>query len=151
MERFGRFSHGKWFFLFVITFVISGFNCYPELIYALFGRDAVAEVKSVRQFIPPFQRRSIWGDDTKLAVTYEFLEPDLTQRKGFDVVSVKWQSTPTVNVRYTPGEGGRSRLAENKPWIWMVVFWISTVGTVTFCILVWHYYQKDYEPREVKE
>lgn len=116
----------KWLVLCAVLFVISCFFAYAEFVYLTFGRDARAAITatSIVQ-----GRRS-----QRLRVDYQFTEPDGTQRTGSDLVSTAWTipATRLVDVRYTPGPEGRSRLAENANWIWLAVFAISVTSIIAF-------------------
>ena len=122
-------ARAKWLLIGVVVLLISGCISYGEVAYYLNGHDADADITKA------YESRSRRGR-TRLTVEYAFTEPDGTRRTGQDTVSTS-SSVPRagkVPVRYTPGEGGSSRLAGQVNWVGLALFAISAGCVAIFGI-----------------
>ena len=118
-------------------FIVSCFVCYGELTYLIRGREITGTVIKVYETHSRF--RSAGFD-----VEFAFTEPDGTPRDGMDHVGLDMWLQPgaTVDIQYTPGKAGRSRVAGFVNWfcIGVVVVTISLVGFSSF--RVWREYSQ---------
>lgn len=131
MDSDSELARAKWLLIAGAIFLVSGCVSWGEVVYLLFGRDAQADVTKAYEVT----RRGRFGvgGRTRLTVEYSFSEPDGTRRTGTDTVPTDWFDQPggKVEVRYTAGANGSSRLAGHVNWVGLGFFGLS-VGLLGF-------------------
>jgi hypothetical protein len=131
MDAENEIARAKWLLAAGVLFVVSCFVSYRELTYLLRGQQTQASVTQAYEIT----RKEHFGlTETKsLTVEYAFTEPDGTHRADSDTVNADWPLPPSrkVAVQYTPGAGGRSRLAGHVNWFG-IGFFVVSLGVLGF-------------------
>lgn len=120
----------KWLIFAGLAFLVSSFFAWTELRYALWSRTTEAEVVDV------FETETIGRRGRRipvLAVEYRFTDEAGVPRFERDEVARGWQppANRRVAIEYFPGENGGSRLAGNRNWRSLVVFF-GTLAVLAF-------------------
>ena len=121
---------------------------YAELAYLLSGHETTANV--TKAYETTIRGRFGIGRGTKIVVDYTFAEPDGTRRTDSCNMSSDWIPTQQVTVRYTPGANGRSRIAGEVNWIWIIIFAASIASIGFFGFRLWREFQEGDKPRKVR-
>jgi hypothetical protein len=112
----------KWLLVGVVMFLVTGCMTYSEAALLVAGHDGQA---TVVQSFETRRRRS-----TRLTVEYEFTDRLGNKRKEQSTVS---RHTPvparggTIDIRYTDGQRGHSRLSGHVNWVAVGFFGVSVL------------------------
>jgi len=103
--------------LFGIWFIISTFICYGELIYLIRGQVASGTVTNT------------YPTKKVLRVEYTFQDVNGTARKDTDSVDKDSDLAPgsNIDVQFTPGADGKSRISGHVNWFGIVFFALSVI------------------------
>jgi hypothetical protein len=77
---------------------------------------------------------------TSTVVRYAYTESNGSERTGSDRFSGYGPNVgigSKVDIRYTPGPGGRSRLAGHVPWLGLGLFAVGFLGMLGTCLQLW--------------
>jgi hypothetical protein len=118
-------------------FLVACFLCYGEVVYLLWGKEVRADVTSSYEATVRSRRGRV--RPVERTVEYAFTEPDGTLRKDSDTIDINriLPADGTVRVQYTPGAGGRSRLAGHVNWLAFGFLVVSSVLLVVFACRLW--------------
>ena len=121
-----------------IAFLVSLYVSYGELAYLRLGKKTTAKLTKAYLKVSESDRTN----EKSVEIKYKFAEPDGTHRIGSDSMPGGWRpknwdpdmETGEVEIQFTPGEDGRSRVTGHVNWIGLVLFFVllSVLGFQAF-------------------
>jgi hypothetical protein len=137
MDAQSELARAKWLLFGAVLFLVSGCISYDEFVYLIFGRKTQASVTGVSEVTRT--RRFGLSKNKVLMVDYSFAEPDGTRRTGSDAVPIDWPRPEgsKVEVQYTRGADGSSRLAGHVNWFGLIFFGVSFASVCVFGYRLW--------------
>ncbi|MBP3956262.1 hypothetical protein J8F10_13310 [Gemmata sp. G18] len=124
-------------------FLISCFMCYDELAFQISGKQTAA---TVTKAYPSSTRRG----GTETTVEYAWSEPGGAPRKAMFTTDPSWVAPADgkLQIVYTPGADGSSRLLGQVRWGWIAIFVGSLGAAGAFMFLMWRESRDDGRPRK---
>jgi hypothetical protein len=105
-----------------LMFLVSIYFSWQEFVYLIRGKMAVGNVTDTYQ-----QSSGRFGTNKNRVLEYSFREDGGLSRCGADMIGIDEPIPAQVNIQYTPGENGRSRLEGHVRWYWLAFFFGSIV------------------------
>ena len=116
-------GRAMWMLVAIIAFMISAWNSWLELRYAVSGRVATADVTRADRHSEPGRRRS--REFLRVEVTYPS-EGQPRQAVLQTPLDARIAAGQQVEVEYLPGANDRVRLRGEHEFVWMAVFLASS-------------------------
>lgn len=130
----------KYAFGLFLLFCMSIFMSCEELNYAMSGRTTAATIID-RQLVTVREGR--FSEKEKLRVGYRFTDAEGLKREGYWLHEPDDPAIPMeqqVQIEYLRGQFGRSRIAGDRQWTWLVLMIAIPIGVSTWC---WVYVRQE--------
>ena len=131
-----------------VMFLFSAWYSFAELTYLTFGSDVTATVTKVTLVT----NRSRYGADRgqQLMITATWADADGTRRKDDFTTRVDFPAVEggPIRLRTTRGEDGRARPAGQVQWVAIVLFAVSLLAFIFFCVQMVRESNEAYRPRK---
>lgn len=123
----------KYAFGLFLLFCMSVFMSCEELSYFMSGKTTEATIFD-RQMVTVRGRR--FSEKEKLRVGYRFTDAEGLKREGYWLHDPDDPAIPAqqqVQIEYLRGQFGRSRMAGDRQWTWLVLMLAIPLGVAAWC------------------